>query len=353
MFRQSFFIINFLLIGCLVHGQQMVYDSLAVDFGYSRAQAIGVCVDTVVDLRDQSPFFIGVDETTKYLFVPVDRFVTISKPLSHEVQLLFEPAPKGRDEIRYALAIDEFQVLSEIQFFQKKYITRATISVYSLDSLGGQKPLGFLVYDESVSAKWGTRNEVASYQESLNSWKNKFISHMILVTHCPQTEPNCKISNFIPWSQPPTNNFIAGLEGSFWKNTLLVDGELIFSRMESQKRFYRKAYTLRYRQEKKFQAFEWSLANDQFNYRLSNHFLLTLKSKLFLGINRWSEAECRNRNFIDVFILDYSLGQYIAFNPYAKRGVIGGIGVMGDISYIYSEGISVTPLVSAYLAIKF
>lgn len=353
MFRHSLFIISILCTISLAHGQQMVYDSLVVDFGCSHPTAVGVSIDTVVDLRHENPFFIGVDESTKYLFVPVDRFVTLSTPLSHEIESIFQWEQSGKTDTRYSLEIDEFRVLNERRFFQKKYITRATISIYTLDSLGEKKPKGFLVYDESVMAKRGKYSEVESYRESLNNWKSRFVAHMVMITHCPQTEPHCKIPNFSSWSRPPKNNFITGLEGSFWKNTLLIDGELVFSRMESQKRFYRKAYTLRYRQEKKFQAFEWSLANDQLNYRLSNHFLLTLRSKLFLGINRWSETEFQQHDLLDIFILDYSLGQYILFNPYAKRGVIGGIGVMGDISYIYSEGISVIPLVSAYLGIKF
>lgn len=309
-------------------------------------------VDTVIDLRAQKLHFIGVYETTRYFFIPVDRYVSVKQPLSVEIQNLFAYPGEQSHNKRFSLTLQEFEVLTQSQFFQKKYLTRTLIGVYTTDRQGHSEHLGNLLYDVSVSGKRPIKDGSSGFVASLDSWKRLFSADMLKLAHCPQEEEYCRLPNFFAPQQPIAHNIIANAEASVWKNTLLVDGELVFSRMENQRRFHRKTYGIRYRHESKFQSFEWSLANDQLNYRFSKHFMLTLKSRLFMGINRWNEEEFRQRNFLDIFIFDYSLGQQIVFNPFLKRGVVGGIGVMGDVSYIYSEGLSIIPLLTVHLGLK-
>ncbi len=330
----------------------MIYDSLTISFGTPRVPVYGVKIDTIIDARNINPIFIGVHEATRYLYIPVDRYVAISKPLAIELKEFFSLADYDFKVDEFKLLINEFDVGTQKQFFSKKYITLVDISVLSRNEKGDYEKLGHLIYEIATSPKGFMPDPKMGYDVVLDSWKDRFAADMIKLSSCPQSEYNCRLPNLINESQSLKKNLLVNLETALWLDTWLVDGEIIFSRPESQSRFYRHAFCIRYRNEEKFQSYESSLANDQLNFRLSEHFVFTIKSKLFLGINLWSDTEYQDRGFEDVLLLDYSLGQYFLFNHYYRKGITGGIGVMGSATYIYSEGFSVKPFLTLQLGIK-
>jgi hypothetical protein len=330
----------------------MIYDSLTINFGTPRVPAYGVNIDTIVDARGINSLFIGVHETTKYLYIPVDRYVAISKPLPQELKGIFSIADDDFQVDKYKLLINEFDVSIRKQFFTKKYIAHVNITLFSINKKGDHEKLGYLLYETTSSPKGFMPDAKMGYEVVLDSWKERFVADMVKLSACPQADINCRLPNLINESQSLRKNLLINIETAIWHDAWLTDGEIIFSRPESQSRFYRNAFCIRYRNEEKFQSYESSLANDQLNFRLSNNFVFTIKSKLFLGINLWSDTEYQDRGFEDVLLLDYSLGQYLLINPYYRKGITGGVGIMGSATYIYSEGFSLKPFLTLQLGIK-
>jgi len=333
-------------------GQRLIYDSLAVEFGSTGGPVPHVNIDTVMDARKNDPAVIGVHETNRYLVIPVDRYVVLDNPLSCEITGMFIIDDKSRHENVLRLEINEFDVFARRQFFMTKYVTHANISLLSGNEDDSFHHKGNLLYETTASPGGFMAKPKQGYQAVLDRWKDQFTEDMIQVSSCIQTGSVCRLPNLIDESHSLRNNLIISMETSIWHNSWLADGEIIFSRPESKRRFYRKAYCIRYRREERLQSLEYSISNDQFNFRISDNFSLVLKSKLFFGLNLWTDEEYRVRGFEDIFILDYSLGPGILFNPYYKRGITFGTGLTGSATFIYSEGFSVKPYISIQLGIK-
>lgn len=345
----TIFFIAFTGILC---GQRFVYDTLAVEFGSPSSPFPGIDIDTVTDIRKNDPAVIGIHETKKYLVIPVDRYVVLNNPLSCEIKGMFISDDKLRYDNILRFEIEEFDVFARKQFFITKYVAHANISLHSKSEDGRFNYVSNLLYETTVSPGGFMAKPKQGYQAVLDRWKTQFTVDIIQVSSCLQTGSVCRMPNLIEVPRSLRNNLVASMETSIWHDSWLVDGEIIFSRPESQKKFYRKAYGIRYRREQKLQSLEYSISNDQFNLRISDNFLLVLKSKLFFGLNLWTNEEYRERGFEDILLLDYSLGPVILFNPYYKRGVTFGTGVTGSGTFIYSEGFSVKPYITIQLGIK-
>jgi len=352
MNRLPFLLLLFILFHSNLYSQRMIYDSLLVDFGHPKEPTLGVKIDTIIDERKENPKFLGVYESTKYLYVPVDRYIAIRKPLADEIGTLFQDDGNvlGR---KLRLTITEFNLTTRSQFFSKKYLTHAMIAVSEVDSSGTCQSIGNLIYEEYAAPKGFRSGAKDGYSASIDVWKQHFSADLVKLSVCPCNDGFCGLQNLYYGSQSLKKNLMPSLEVSWWIDAWLVDGEIIFARPESSKRFFRKAFSLRYRNQPKFQSFEFNLSNDQLNFRLSDLLVTTLKSKLFLGINLWDEDEYKHRGFEDVFVLDYSLGQYILFNPFGKKGLTGGVGAKTSATYIYSEGFDIKPFLTVQMGVKF
>ena len=330
----------------------MVYDSLQISFGATSDISISLNLEAVNDERGEKPHFIGVFEIKKYLFVPVDKYITIERPIGQEISNLFEVEPYHANRKVYKLTIREFDLGIRSQLFSKRFFANVNIGVFEKGVDGSFQQTGILLYENAVSPKGGSSKVKQGYEALLDEWKRQFSSDMLKVAMCPQLQEGCEVTNFIAPSFSTRNNLLLNAESYFWVDSWLVDGEIIFSRPEALKRFYRRAYCLRYRKDPKFQSFESSISNDQYYIRLNRNFVLVTKSKLYFGINLWNEDEYKGKGFEDVFIFDYSIGQSINFNPYFSKGFTGSIGLMGNVTYIYSEFFTIRPFLSLQVGIK-
>ncbi|HNV82060.1 MAG TPA: hypothetical protein PLO02_09990 [Tenuifilaceae bacterium] len=353
MHRLPFLLLLFTLFQSNLYSQRMIYDSLLVDFGHPKEPVNGIKIDTIIDERKENPKFLGVYESTKYLYVPVDRYIAIKKPLADEIGALFSHDDGNALGRELKLTIKEFTLTARSQFFSKKYVTQAMIAVSEVDSSRTYQSIGNLIYEEYAAPKGFKSGAKEGYSASIDVWKQHFSADLVKLSVCPGNDGFCGLPNLYLGSQSLKKNLMPSLEVSWWIDAWLVDGEIIFARPESSKRFFRKAFSLRYRNQPKFQSFEFNFSNDQLNFRLSDLLVTTLKSKLFLGINLWDENEYKHRGFEDIFVLDYSLGQYILINPFGKKGLTGGIGAMASATYVYSEGFDIKPFLTVQMGVKF
>lgn len=330
-------------------GQRMVYDSLKVNFGNNNNQAFGVCINELTDKRNSNPNFIGVFESNKYLFVPVDKYIALDKSLIDNLRLMFSENQDYEPLNCFNIEVKEFVLSTRNQFFTKKYVVHSILSVSQLQTDNQNKAIGHLIYEVSVSKRGKSK---IGFEAALESWKEKFTYDMIKLSVCPRNDSLCLVPNLVSPSYSIRKQLMVGLESSFWIDTWLLDAELFFSKPESEKRFFRKAYGFRYRKQDKFQSFESIISNDQYHIRLSKYFTTVTKSKLYLGLNLWNDEEYSSRGFEDVFLLDYSMGQSLIFNPYYKRGITASLGIMGSLTYIYSEGVSAKPFILFQIGFK-
>jgi hypothetical protein len=352
MFKKQYVIVcAFLFFPHFSNCQKYINDSLVVEFNNSELPQIKALVDTVIDLRNSEPNCIAIYEKTKYYAVPVDVFVLTSKPLHVGLKNMFVSKPDSLIKKSYKLEIKEFEIKRKSQFFKNEFTCNSVISVYSAENKK-YSYLGSLVYESQNISKKNRKHPEKEYEIAIDSWKEKFASDMNEISLYASIDTTFSLPNFRKEQSNFRKNMIVSAEYAFGNDSWLVDGEILFSRPEAKSQFNRVGSILRYRHEKKYESFETGLQNIQRNYRLNNNFMFCMKAKLFLGLNLWNNNEYAKHGLEDILLLDFSFSQSIIFNPLYKKGIVFGLGVMEDATYIYSEGNKYNIYLVAQLGIK-
>ena len=341
----------FVLFPCLIYSQKLVSDSLVVDFGFTSESDINASTDTVIDQRHLRPNCIAISEKKKFLVVPVDYYILTQKPVSTEIKDMFSNKTDSSTMSNYRLEIKEFDIGSESRFFTNKFVCNSIISVYE-NGDNKKNYIGTLVYEIQTSGSTAAKKQKKSYEACIDAWKEEFTIDMNFIAGQTPNDSTGILKNLIKQEYGFSKNLIMSAEVAAGTNSWLIDGELMFSHPEPQQQFFRQGKILRYRHEEKYQSLEFSIANNQFNYRLTDNFAFVLKSKLFWGLNSWNKNEYTNHGLQDIFLVDLSLSQSILYNPFYKRGFICGMGLLEDMTYIYSENIKFKPYVVFQLGIK-
>jgi hypothetical protein len=341
----------FIHFSLLNYGQKFVSDSLVVEFGKDGLQKINATIDTVIDKRNLKPNCIAITEKKKYYNVPVDYRILTSRPLYTGMKEMFLNKPGSLANANYMLEIKEFTIDTEPKFFTNSYTCNSVISVYSTGNQSNTL-LGTLVYETQTAAKKNKKKPQTGYEKCIDSWKAGFVSDMNAIVQHLSVDSTFALKNFVKGTSGFRKNMIISSDMAIGIGSWMVDGEIMFSRPEPQPEFYRQGNIIRYRHEKKYESIEFSIANRQYNYRLNNHFVFVLKPKLFWGLNLWNNDEYSKHGFQDVFLFDFSISPNIVYNPFYKRGIVFGLGLMADATYIYSEQVKCKPYMVLQIGIK-
>ncbi|HEY4786168.1 MAG TPA: hypothetical protein VIH57_08960 [Bacteroidales bacterium] len=344
----SFSFLTVLSFSC--YGQKFVSDSLVVNFGTAGLQKINATIDTVIDQRNLKPNCIAITERKRYFNVPIDYRILTSKPLYAGFTEMFSNKPDSLTYGKYMLEIKEFVINSEPDFFKNKYTCNSIISVYSVkDHKKTYK--GALVYETQHAVKKSKKQPQKEYETFIDFWKIGFIADMNAIVRLSTVDSTFSLPNLIKQSDF-RKNMILSSDIALGLDSWLIDGEIMFSRPEPGPQFFRRGNTLRYRHEKRYESLEFSIANKQYNYRLNPKFLFLFKSNLFWGLNCWNNNEFSKHGLQDIFLLDFSASQHILYNPFYKRSIIFGLGIMEDVTYIYSEETKFKPYLVLQIGIK-
>jgi hypothetical protein len=348
--RYSLLYLLFITFPFSVFGQKFISDSLVVEFGKSDLQKINVAIDTIIDKRNFNPNCIAITERKKYYNVPIDYRILIPKPLSVGVKEMFSNNQDSLTANKYRLEIKEFNIIAESKLLKNNYTCNSIISVYTVkNNINTYK--GTLVYETQNAVKKNKKQPQTEYETFIDMWKVRFAKDMNAIALSPG-DSTSSILNLITQQSDFRKNMIISSDVAIGIGSWVVDGEIMFSRPEPQRQFYRQGNILRYRHEKKYESLEFSIANKQYNYRLNNNFVFVLKPKLFWGLNYWNNNEYSNHGLQDIFLFDFSATQSILYNPFYKRGVICGMGIMESATWIYSEQFKFKPYVVFHIGIK-
>ncbi len=349
--RNLFSLILFFYYPFLLYGQKFVSDSLVVDFGNSSLTKINAVVDTVIDQRKLAPNCIAITEKKKYFKVPIDYRILTSKPLRVGFSEMFSNKSDSTIINNIRLEIKEFVIKSESNFLKEKYTCDAIISVYSVKKTNIGY-IGALSYEFQGAEFKSIKHPQIGYEVFIDSWKTAFIADMNAIILHSSVDTSFSLPNLIKVSSDFRKNMILSTEVAIGLDSWLIDGEIMFSRPEPQPEFYRQGYILRFRREKRYESIEFSISNKQYNYRLNNNFVFVFKPKLFWGLNYWNKNEYSKHGLEDVFLFDFSATQSILYNPFYKTGIVCGLGIMENATYIYSEPTKVKPYIVFQISIK-
>ena len=71
-----------------------------------------------------------------------------------------------------------------------------------------------------------------------------------------------------------------------------------------------------------------------FNYRINNNWLFQNKHGFIFGFNKWNDVDEAKRTIEELFLFQYAFSQRITHNSINKNGLVFGLGLFEEASYI-------------------
>jgi hypothetical protein len=341
-----FFLINVtivlhFLLNKSLFAQNFVKDTITISFKNFDKIKSDVIIDTVIDQRDENSRLIGKYEKSKYLFIPVDLWIYTKNPLCNEIHETIQTSINNDDPLRFNLIIEEFKLTRKTNsLLYPRYLLYSSVQVYQSNIDSEPRYMGKLLY-ESTSRKplWGDKLK-KGFESVARNWYKELISDINKLSNDFKAQQPPALENFRSgtYNTKPIN-MIAGVDVSAGTKGWMTDWEIFFSHREVKKRFYRSGYNIRYRNADTFESIEFGLSNDYLLYRWRPNIIFRGKSQLMFGFNSWNDFNTTDHEIWDALILDYSLSQCFIYNPIDKRSILFGLGLMGNIYYVYSRRI--------------
>lgn len=342
--RRFFFHVILLLFSLYTSSpaQNLVQDTLTIAFDQFPKTISAVKVDTVIDARNVHPRLLAEYEQTKYLFIPVDLLVLSANPLDKEIRDAFNHCDSSAQEAVYKLTLDEFELgKREVSLFYPHYQLYASVHLQRQMKGKAAIYLGQLLYEIKMRKPLFGDKLKKGFEAVSQHWLRQLVKDVNRVAQSIHNKERPGLQNFRQKKYYGRSlNMISGIDFHTGSGDLLWDGEIQFSRRETQRRFYRDGYNIRYRRSKKYESIEFGISGDYLYYRLNENFLLRCKSLLMFGFSSWNDLDETRHKLWDAFIGDYTLSQTIIYNPLDKSSILFGLGISQDVFYIYSKKIN-------------
>jgi len=354
-FYSPIFILTILMIPARLTAQKMVRDSLLVSFENPQpVPALQVPIDSIRDLRNESPRTVGKYEVTHFLFIPVDLDIRTGKPLNREILEAFNTPADSSTFPKFRLAIDEFDLSKNSgSWLFSRYLLNAAFRVYWYypDST---RFIGEILYEFPRRSGIFADKLKSGFQNAIYDWQPAFASDLNTIAVSLAADQTPRLENLrTEVYNGKSINLYSGVSYIRYSDSHIIDGEMFFSHREARRQFIRTGgYQLRFRSTNDFESISFGLSRDYLFYRLNRTFVFRGKSQLMLGVNRWKDFHTVDHKIYDAVIFEYVLGQDVIYNVLDKRSILFGIGLQENVFYIYSRDWQFNIGFSIYLGMK-
>ncbi len=341
IFFQGSIILIVLALNIEGYGQKLVRDTLTISLMQKKQVRLLQVPITIHDKREVQKRFIGKDETTHYMFIPVDQLIYTKKSLPLEILSKTRLDSNNQSNVQLDLNIHYFWVSEKLSsLFYPHYQLNAIFSVYKNTKLQEPVYLGDLVYDTYSYKSFLGSNKRKGYSKVFTKWHTQFVDDINKIKKDNSLQDKNSFMNFRKndWNQNPLNMLI-GCDFIYGSDFYLTDIQVFFSNREAGSCFRSGGFNLRYRNMNRYETIEIGLSIDRLFYRLNPKFLFIMKSNVMLGINRWKDMKTADHTIYDILTGDVSLSQSIHYNPIDRASFIIGAGMYEEIIYNYAEDV--------------
>lgn len=309
-----------------VFNQEIITDTLFVDFKTDTLINNTFFFDTIIDNRNLHSRVVSYSQTKKYILVPVDQEICLKKPLSTYLSgNLNKPL---KDTLQ--LHIDYFIVEKYKGRFFNQYHLLADFPVFKVlnDSL---KFMGTLVYKYEYQPVKKRSKKDQVVEELLPQWHRQFKIDMITANSYFNTNNN-KPESLIDkkLTKPYYLNITTGgvIGYNFWQ----VEAELYLTRPETPGSRWFKSSIVRYQQTNNFETFAYGNKSEHYNKRIMANWQFDVSSNLLFGFVKWKNTE--ETKLYQLVQLSLSSNQSLVYNKINQPGLIYKIGLFESINYI-------------------
>jgi hypothetical protein len=339
-FYSLFLLFTIIPIHASLYAQKLVRDSILVSFENPLLNnALKIPIDSIQDLRNESPRTIGKYEVTKFLLIPVDLDICTEKPLRIEILEALNLSTNRSSLPKFRLFINEFNLSKNSgSWLFPRYLLNATFQVFWHQSDSAQF-IGEILYEiVGRPAIFGGKLKT-NFQKVINKWQQKFVTDLNTISNSLNAYKSPRLENLrTDIYTLKSTNLYGGISYIRYPNSHVIDGEMFFSHREAWRCFIRTGgYQIRFRNADDFESISFGLSRDYLFYRLSRDFVFKGKSQLMLGINRWKDIKNIDHEIYDALIFEYVLGQNVSYNVLDKHSILFGFGLQENVFYIYSK----------------
>jgi len=339
----SFFNIN-------LSAQKYISDSTIVYFGKPLTQLIPLRIDSIIDARENlKGTELKITESTKYLYIPVDFYYVLEKPLTVELKSMFSDTIENTNI--YKLIIDRFEFTSQEKFIKVPLLI-AQIQVYSGRKGFAKQFRGTLVYE--IPGKRPKRNrEIECFETLIDTWKQEFTTDLQNLPDEAKENKNYLNTNFIPAKFRTGQSAITFSSFSINNQGYSIEAALGFFDPEASRKFYRHTYFFKYSNDKRFESVEFSSRCYHQFYRFNESFVTDIYVNEGIGVNRWKDMNSYNHKLYDIVQANVGVNGGIYYMPFRKRSVFIGLVLNQDLYYIYCMGMFERSGIGITLGINF
>ncbi len=308
--------------------QSYVADTLILDienslFENSKSKVIAI------DLRDDNPRFISVFEKKKYLVFPVDQIVITKKPLTN----YFENHATIATEAHYKLSIHEFYLDYSESYFNRNLKLNAYIELSRIEQPADTAFMGIFYYEQS---KKFTKKDTLlhCYKNMWQNFSSNFYYDFTVVTSDSLSKIKSSDYHFRKGQRAAPKNFYVSTDVYYGNTFWGLDAEIWFATPEMAQKFKQNTRMFRYLNYGNRQSVAFSPNVSLFNYRINNNWLFQNKHGFIFGFNKWNDVDEAKRTIEELFLFQYAFSQRITHNSINKNGLVFGLGLFEEASYI-------------------
>lgn len=312
--------------------QKWVADSIIIDFGKKDPiKNQGFNLIDAIDKRKTFPEFISVFEKKKWLVFPVDQIVKVGQPLSLNFKNKFHSDSSG--VMNYIAEIHNFNVKNSTAFDRRYLSLFATIELYRLNNPSDTALIGSFYYEGTYKQK--TKDDIKDgYEFLIEEWCNKYSSDVIAVEKGIDYTVPGSLYYFRRGKESVGKNLYASIDffagTKFWG----ADAELWFSEPEGNRVFNRNSGVIRYVNHPDFHSIGIGGNVRHLTMRVNDLVVFENKMVMLIGINNWKDMKTVSHKFEEIFYFNVSMSQKFIYNRLDKKGLVFGLGIMEDLSYV-------------------
>ena len=326
----SLFITFCLLWSSQVWGQKFLSDTVFIDFHPDTLITIGnIGIRKISDQRKEDPRFIRYYTQTRYLLFPVDEEMLLHKPLSEA--FIQDVAPDYKTESD-SLVIKKFRVEKQSYRFSSSTVLTADILLYTRtgDSVN-YKGTFFYDYVYQPEKKKETVSEIT--ENLLSKWHTQFKLDMLGIKAAGVEEQAGNL-NFI--RDPAVKSlYLNSLATTFvGLNWWGVQGELYFTRPETDRTNRIQSTLVRYQNNKLYQSFAFGRKAEHINNRLNKNLSFDADLNILLGLCKWKNVRTEKPTLYQVFDINLSSIQTLEYNPVNQNSFLFRIGLIENLQYV-------------------
>jgi hypothetical protein len=315
-------------------GQKILTDTIFVEFHADTLLPLNhIAILDAEDHRNEDPRFVRYASKRKFLLIPVDQEVYTRLPLADEIlKGISHDSSAARV---FTLSIDKFVIEKERGRLKTNLVLVADMPVYEIagDSLVWR---GVFFYDYPYAPRERREPLVQSTENLLQEWHTDFkLDLLSLRSEGMRSKP--MHSNLILNPEIKSmylNTMVAGFYGyNFWG----LQGEIYFSRPESDSRSHNIAGIVRYTNNPDYETFSFGRRAEHFFIRKDDRWIIDLDLNFLMGLCKWKNVDEVSPTLYQLFDFELSSVQSFVYNPLNKKGLVVRMGIIENLSYVIGE----------------